>query len=85
MPQSISSARQLGVEIRARRKQTQLTATEAAALARVSRRLLIELERGKRPNVSLSAVLRILAILGLDMEVKARGLPGTRPSSRLRI
>jgi transcriptional regulator with XRE-family HTH domain len=77
MSPTIANARQLGATIRTRRKETQLTATQAAALARVSRRLLLELEGGKRPNVGLSAVLRVLQVLGLDLVVEARGLPGT--------
>ena len=74
----VSSARQLGTAIRARRKETRLTASHTAVLARVSRRLLVEVEGGKRPNVGFRAVLRILEVLGLDLEVKVRGLPGTR-------
>lgn len=77
MNSSIAGARRLGALIRSRRKEAKLTATRAAALAKVSLRLLIEVERGKRPNVGLSAVLRILEILGLDLEVRPRGLPGT--------
>jgi transcriptional regulator with XRE-family HTH domain len=78
MSPMISSARQLGTAIRARRKEAELTSARAAAFARVSRRLLTELEGGKRPNVGLSAVIRILDVLGLDLEVRARSLPGTR-------
>ncbi len=69
--------RDLGQEIRSRRSTAGLTADKAAALAGVSRRLLLELEQGKRPNVGFSNVLRILQLLGLRMEVKPRGLPGT--------
>jgi len=83
MSPTISNARQLGAAIRTRRKEAQLTATQVAGLARVSRRLLVEVEGGKRPNVGFSAMLRILDVLGLDLEVKGRGLPGTRlPSGR---
>jgi len=78
MSPKIGNARQLGDAIRARRKETQLTSTRAAAFARVSRRLLVEVEGGKRPNVGLSAVIRILTVLGLDLEVRERTLPGTR-------
>jgi transcriptional regulator with XRE-family HTH domain len=76
-----SGTRQIGTEIRARRKQAGLTAAEAASLAGVSRRLLVELELGKRPNVSLGPLLRILEVLGLNLTVRPRGLPGTGPSS----
>jgi transcriptional regulator with XRE-family HTH domain len=72
----------LGRMIRERRKAVDLTATQAAEMAQVSRRLLIELERGKRRNVGMSAVLRILELLGLEMEIEPRGLPGTRRSVR---
>ena len=74
----ISNARQLGAAIRARRKETKLTAAQAASFARVSRRLLTEVEGGKRQNVGFSALIRILDVLGLDLEVRARTLPGTR-------
>ena len=78
MSPTIGSARQLGATIRARRRDVRITSSRTAAFARVSRRLLIEVEGGKRPNVGLSAVLRILDVLGLDLEVRARTLPGTR-------
>jgi transcriptional regulator with XRE-family HTH domain len=72
----IVNSRDLGQRIRARRKEVGLTAEEAARAAGVSRRLLLELEQGKRDNVSLAKVLDILSALGLRMSVGARGLPG---------
>ena len=82
MNSTISNIRELGAAIRTRRKETHLTSTRAASLARVSRRLLTEIEAGKRPNVAFSAVIRILDVLGLDFEVNSRSLPGTRTSER---
>ncbi len=73
----IHNTTDLGRLIRERRETVGLTATHAAKLAGVSRRLLIELERGKRRNVGTFAVFAILEILGLRMEVKPRALPGT--------
>jgi transcriptional regulator with XRE-family HTH domain len=78
MSPTISNARQLGAAIRARREETRLTTTRAASFARVSRRLLTEVEGGKRANVGFSALIRILDTLGLDLVVRVRGLPGTR-------
>jgi transcriptional regulator with XRE-family HTH domain len=66
----------LGRVIRARRKEVGLTADEAARVAGVSRRLLIELERGRRPNVGAAAVFRILELLGLRVDVARRGAAG---------
>lgn len=77
------SLRDIGTTIRNRRREAGLTAAQAAEWAGVSRRLFVELEGGKRPNVGLAAVLRILAVLGLDVEVRTRGLPGMRtPAGR---
>jgi len=66
----------LGRLIRARRNEVGLTIVEAARIAGVSRRLLIELERGRRPNVGAAAVFRILELLGLRVDIERRGLPG---------
>ena len=73
----INSLSDLGKQVRRQRKEAGLAADEAAGLAGVSRRLLLELEQGKRSNVGFSNVLRILTLLGLRMDVELRGLPGT--------
>ena len=78
----IKSLSDLGMQVRQRRKSAGLAADEAAALAGVSRRLLLELEQGKRSNVGFSNVLRILTLLGLRMDVESRGLPGARSSDK---
>ena len=67
----------LGKLIRNRREEAGLTADAAARMAGVSRRLLIELEVGKRRNVGFIAVFTILEMLGLRLDVGRRGLPGT--------
>lgn len=66
----------LGRLIRTRREEVGLTIVEAARIAGVSRRLLIELERGRRPNVGAAAVFRILELLGLRVDIERRGLSG---------
>ena len=73
----IKHVRDLGAQIRNRRKEVGLTADEVAASAGVSRRLLLELELGKRAKVGFSNVLSILEILGMRIRVTPRGLPGT--------
>ncbi len=78
----VRTTRDLGSRIRERRDEAGLTADQVAELARVSRRLLLELEQGKRSNVGFSNVLRILQVLGLRLEVASRGLPGTGPWER---
>ena len=72
----IQKSADLGQIIRQRREAAGLTIEMAATLARVSRRLLTELELGTRRNVSFGAVIQITEILGLNIEVRPRGLPG---------
>ncbi len=73
----IKRIRDLGRQIRNRRKEVGLTADDVADLAGVSRRLLLELEQGKRTNVGFSKVLRIIEILGLSLDLNPRGFPHT--------
>jgi len=72
----VRSPGDVGRQIRQRRKAVGLTADHLASMAGVSRRLLLELEQGKRPNVGLAHVLRILELLGVDVGLSPRGLPG---------
>lgn len=74
----IKRIRDLGRQIRNRRKEVGLTADYVADLAGVSRRLLLELEQGKRTNVGLSKLLRIIETLGLTLDLNLRGFPHTR-------
>jgi len=78
----VHDTRELGALLRQRRKATGLTTTQAATMAGLSRRLLSELERGKRRNVGIRAVFAIADLLGLSIAVEARGLPGVRDRSR---
>ena len=52
--------------IRARRLERNLSQAQLAELADVSRHFIIRLERGQ-DGASLDVVLRVLAILGLDL------------------
>ena len=77
----IHDSAQLGRLIRTRRQEVGLTATRAAELAKVSRRLLTELERGRRRNVGVAAVFRVVELLGLSVDVEARGFSAVREAS----
>lgn len=81
----IVTTRKLGIMLRERRERAGLTVQTAAMRAGVGRRLLLELEAGKRPNVSFTTVLRLLSLFGLELEIRARGLPGTVPASTARV
>jgi transcriptional regulator with XRE-family HTH domain len=67
----------LGQSIASRRKAASLTQSGLAALAHVSLPTLKALEQGRTSEIGLSKVLRILAALGLDLELREanRGRP----------
>ncbi|HEX8689476.1 MAG TPA: helix-turn-helix domain-containing protein [Solirubrobacterales bacterium] len=71
MNQSIKSSEGLGVAVRKRRTDLRLTQEELAGVARVTPRLVGEVEHGKK-TAQLDGVLRILAALGLDLYLEAR-------------
>jgi transcriptional regulator with XRE-family HTH domain len=68
----ISSARELGQWIRARRIAAGIRIDDAAALSNVSVQLLSDLENGKR-SVGIDKVFAVINCLGLDLMVRPRG------------
>jgi HTH-type transcriptional regulator/antitoxin HipB len=71
MKTPIKSSEGLGAAVRKRRTDLRLTQEDLAGVARVTPRLVGEVERGKR-TAQLAGVLRILAALGLDLYLEAR-------------
>ncbi len=68
----VTDVREVGSAIRERRAELGLTISQLAVRSGVSIRLISELERGKRPGVTFSTLLRILTMLGLDLEIARR-------------
>lgn len=62
----------LGRAVRRRRQEENLTLDEAADRLGVGRRLLVELEGGKR-NVRAGTLLDLLQLLGYDVILRRRG------------
>lgn len=62
---------EIGRLIRARRRRAGLRQGELAALAGVGNRFVSELENGKS-TVELGRTLRVLAVLGLELELGQR-------------
>jgi HTH-type transcriptional regulator / antitoxin HipB len=61
----------LGVDVRARRKDLGLTQVEVAELAGVSARFVMELEQGK-PTVRLDKLTAVLDAMGLALRAEVR-------------
>jgi transcriptional regulator with XRE-family HTH domain len=70
-PILISDTTELGRLIRDRRKALGLSLDEAVSRLGVGRRLLLELEHGRR-GVRADTLLNILQMFGLDLMVRAR-------------
>lgn len=71
MTPPIRDPRALGAAVRERRRALGLTQEHVAGVARTGTRFIGDLEAGK-PTVQLAEVLRVLAALGLDLELRSR-------------
>ena len=61
----------IGVLLLSSRKQLKISRQELARRGKVSTRLLAELERGERPNVSLETALKLLRAVGVSVRLTA--------------
>lgn len=78
MSTPIEDAPQLGAEVRRVRRSQGLTQDDLALAAGVSRRFVLEVERGK-PTSQVGKVLHLLAILGVRVRLDPPpGSDGTR-------
>lgn len=69
---SVRHLEDLAAVVRRRRREENLTLDEAADRFGVGRRLLVELEQGKR-NVRAGTLLDLLQLLGYDIVLRRRG------------
>lgn len=67
----ITNAQELGARIRRRRTELHLTQVDLADFARVTPRLVGELEHGKS-TARIEGVMRVLTALGLDIYLRTR-------------
>ena len=70
--------------LRAARRSRRVSIVTLAAEAGVSPRLISEFEQGKRPNVSLETVLRLLALVGVSIRVAGKEEQGQADQARER-
>lgn len=76
----IASVADLGKLVRARRQIAGLTLTDAAELLGIGRRLLIELEHGRR-EASIATVFHVLHGLGIRLAAQTGGFVGPQFSA----
>jgi HTH-type transcriptional regulator / antitoxin HipB len=70
--QKVTSAADIGRQVRGKRKADGLTLEKAAALCNVGYRFLSDLENGK-PAAQIGKLLQVLAGLGLEVGIGPRG------------
>lgn len=68
--ESIKTPKELGDQVRNRRKSLNLTQARLALACGVGRRFIIELEDGKE-TCQLGLTLKVLKMLGLDLELSS--------------
>ena len=74
---NIQTDKELGAYLRQRRKSMNLTIEDMASVIPCSPRPLGELERGQR-GVSISMLLKMLALLGLQLNIRGKEEAPTR-------
>jgi transcriptional regulator with XRE-family HTH domain len=68
----VQSHRDFGAQLRAARRERQLTQAQAAVLAGVGVRLWNEAENGRRAQVGLETALRMLQAVGIELRLGVR-------------
>lgn len=68
----IKNTKELSAAIRKRRKEVNLTQAQLAGASGVGVRFIVDLEKGKE-TCQLGKSLRILRMLGLDVDILSRG------------
>lgn len=69
--QVVQTTAELGQLARERRQQMALTQLDVAGLSNTGNRFIVELEQGK-PTLQLQKVLDVLALLGLEVVIRAK-------------
>lgn len=68
---TITSAKDIGLLVKEKRKNINMTQKEAASIAWVGVRFLSELENGK-PTLEIDKVLNVARLFGIDIEANNR-------------
>ncbi len=72
----VRSPSDFGTHLRAARRTRGITQAQASILAGVGVRLWNEAENGRRAQVGLETVLRMLAVVGIEVRLVARAVDG---------
>jgi y4mF family transcriptional regulator len=75
----IEEAEELGLRIRQARRSLGLDQKDVAFAAHVSPRTVFAIEKGK-PTVRLDVLARVMATVGLSLDIRSRDVVWPRPS-----
>jgi len=87
LPQSddLLAKAELTAKIIAEIQRRRMTQTQAAAILGIDQPKISALKQGKLSGFSIERLMRLLLLLGRDIEITVKGKPGRRSPARLRV
>lgn len=76
---------ELAAKIIAEIQRRRLTQSQAAAILGIDQPKVSALKQGKLSGFSIERLMRLLLVLGRDIEITVKGRPKTRGAARLRV
>ena len=76
---------ELAAKIIAEIERRRLTQNQAAQILGIDQPKISALKQGKLSAFSIERLMRLLLLLGRDIEIKVKGRPKTRAAARLRV
>ena len=76
---------ELAAKIIAEIERRRLTQNQAAQILGIDQPKISALKQGKLSGFSIERLMRLLLLLGRDIEIKVKGRPKTRAAARLRV
>ena len=76
---------ELAAKIIAEIQQRRMTQAQAAAVLGIDQPKISALKQGKLSGFSIERLMRLLLLLGRDIEISVKGKPKSRPTARLRV
>jgi len=84
-PDDLLAKAELAVRIIQEIERRGLTQSEAAAVLNVDQPKVSALKQGKLSGFSIERLIRLLLLLGRDVEITVKGRPRSRSAARLRV
>jgi predicted XRE-type DNA-binding protein len=84
-PEDLLVKAALAAKIMAEIQRQRMTQSEAAAVLGMDQPKISALKQGKLSGFSIERLMRLLLLLGRDIEISVKGKPKSRATARLRV